>query len=116
MGWYSDGWAFRNVVEKKQPEACGVRFAVDPRHDHFWRTVSDDGSDVRLVADDGCTLLSYRLAEFDRASRVCIIEADTPEPSRHLWLYHGARDARDAQTTVTMLAPTDARVIWAGME
>ena len=115
MGWLDGGWANRVAITVDLASwssgAIDIEVTIPQDWDAFWDDIDNAGAELRAVAQDGYTLLTYDLSGFNKATRTCNLQIDGLTPTTGaegvmlLWLYYGNSGAPDASTAVTITSP-----------
>lgn len=115
MGWLDGGWNNRVAITVDlaawSSGAIDINVTIPDDWDAFWDNIDASGNELRVVAQNGYTLLSYDLSGFNKSTRAGTIQIDGITPTTGaegvmlLWLYYGNSGAADASTAVTIIGP-----------
>ena len=103
--WWDPAWVYRMKItlDPAAPQVEQVPVVVRLHNGNFaFFGGNQDGSDLRFVAADDRTLLSYHIDRYDAASGIALVWVRLPsmgsrEAPGYFWLYYGNPDAQDAQ-------------------
>ncbi|HEV3271729.1 MAG TPA: DUF2341 domain-containing protein [Candidatus Methylacidiphilales bacterium] len=98
--WWNDKWTLRKkITVDASPtggaitDAIGAGPVLIRLADFDFSAAKDDGSDIRLVADDDKTTLPYRIEKYDSLLGEAFVWVNVPNlkpgASTTLWLYYG---------------------------
>jgi biopolymer transport protein ExbB len=115
MAWWNSEWGDRRAVDVDWAStgiAGPVGKVLVPIRLHSgnfrFDDASEDGSDLRLVADDDRTPLPYFIEQYDRENelaviwvRLAVVTTDTPQ---RVWIYFGNPDVESGSDPVALHA------------
>lgn len=109
MTWYDSDWTHREAIAVDNTSGAStidISCAL-PSDWGFWDTVKADGSDIRLTAGDGLTLLSHQLSGWNATNKTGTIEIDdytvgSSDAIIWVWLYYGNAAATSVADTFTV--------------
>ena len=99
--WWDSSWTVRKQITlDTQAAALGSDLASVPvlirlsTGSFDFLTAKDDGSDIRLIADDDKTPLHFHIERFDKANELAFIWVQVPKlaaksATQQVWLYYG---------------------------
>ena len=103
--WWDTSWTVRKAITlDTQAAAVGADVATVPVLIRLstgsldFLSAKDDGSDIRLVADDDKTPLRFHIERFDKANELAFIWVQIPklaakDAKQQVWLYYGNEKA-----------------------
>ena len=102
QGWYDASWAYRRSVTVSNPGATAltdhqVKITLTGSFD--FNNAKDDGSDIRLTASDGTTLISFWVEEWNKVGEQATLWVKVPSvptSGTTVYLYYGNATATSA--------------------
>ena len=113
MSWLDSTWNFRAPIAVDNTGGAtpiDASVTIPDTWDEFWDTVLSTGFDVRLVAADGVTALTFKRTTWDHPNKSAVFEIDAWAPGSsdatcQAFIYWGRVGASDAATSPTILSP-----------
>ena len=113
MSWYDETWSFRAPIAVNNTGGgtpIDASVTIPSTWDEFWGTVLSTGFDVRLVAADGVTMLTFKRTTWDYANKSAIFEISAWAPGSsdatcQAFLYWGRVAPVDEATSPVITSP-----------
>lgn len=107
LAWWNDDWSARKPVALNAPagEATDAPVLIRLHTGNFdFLSANEDGSDLRVVADDDATALPFHIEKWDGLNQLALVWVKLPRlaAGTRAWLYFGnpeAPPAGDARAT-----------------
>jgi len=109
MTWWNSSWSYRQKLTLATSQLSNdvtddlpIMVKVDSSNTAFWNHVDSTGKDVRFVASDDTTALTYHFEKFDYSGQemiawVKVTDTFTSASDIDIYLYYGNSNAVDAQ-------------------
>lgn len=97
------------TIDSTASAATGdVQILIPDTFSPFWEKIDASGYELRVTAADGVTVLSYKLASFNKTTRAGYIQIDDFAPAEatvcQVWLYFDMSGAPDKSTAFVYAA------------
>ncbi len=129
--WWNADWAFRKKIEvdvtevpkidaQGKPNEMQVLVRLHPGNFQFFMDTLPDGSDLRFLAGDDKTPLSFHVEKYDPVAEMGLVWVGVPRSDgavasgpttwEPIWMYYGNQNAPMGQTPSDSFAVSDALV------
>ena len=105
QAWWNESWTLRKQVTLDTAaagvpiEASSVPVLIRLSSGNFdFLSAKEDGSDIRVVAEDDTTELKFHVERFDSVNELAFVWVQVPKlagsnSTQHIWLYSGNKEA-----------------------
>ena len=109
LTWWNSSWSYRQKLTLSTSQLSNdvtddlpILVKVDSTNTAFWNHVDSTGKDVRFVASDDTTALTYHFEKFDYSGQemiawVKVTDTFTSASDTDIYLYYGSASATNAQ-------------------
>lgn len=129
--WWNSEWQFRKKIEidvsdvvkvdtKGKPNEMQVLVRLHPGNFQFFKDTLPDGADLRFLAGDDKTPLSFHIEKYDTVAEMGLVWVGVPRSDNAvangaitwetLWMYYGNAQAAPGQTPASAFGVSDSLV------